>query len=59
VNKKKQKNFINVSPVLRCGGKGNDQFNTAIHGLSDLLRGVEGSRNVLLMNSHRDHSGRA
>jgi molybdopterin-dependent oxidoreductase alpha subunit len=30
--------------------RSNDQFNTTIYGLSDRLRGVEGSRDVLLMN---------
>ncbi len=30
--------------------RSNDQFNTTIYGLSDRLRGVEGTREVLLMN---------
>ena len=30
--------------------RSNDQFNTTIYGLSDRLRGVEGTRDVLLMN---------
>jgi anaerobic selenocysteine-containing dehydrogenase len=30
--------------------RSNDQFNTTIYGYSDRLRGVEGSRDVLLMN---------
>ena len=30
--------------------RSNDQFNTTIYGLSDRLRGIEGTRDVLLMN---------
>ena len=30
--------------------RSNDQFNTTIYGFSDRLRGIEGTRNVLLMN---------
>ena len=30
--------------------RSNDQFNTTIYGLSDRLRGIEGTRQVLLMN---------
>ena len=30
--------------------RSNDQFNTTIYGMSDRLRGIEGSRQVLLMN---------
>jgi molybdopterin-dependent oxidoreductase alpha subunit len=30
--------------------RSNDQFNTTIYGMSDRLRGLEGARNVLLMN---------
>ena len=30
--------------------RSNDQFNTTIYGYSDLLRGIEGTRDVLLMN---------
>ena len=30
--------------------RSNDQFNTTIYGLSDRLRGIEGTREVLLMN---------
>jgi molybdopterin-dependent oxidoreductase alpha subunit len=30
--------------------RSNDQFNTTIYGLSDRLRGIEGTRNVLLIN---------
>ena len=30
--------------------RSNDQFNTTIYGYSDRLRGIEGTRNVLLMN---------
>jgi molybdopterin-dependent oxidoreductase alpha subunit len=30
--------------------RSNDQFNTTIYGLSDRLRGIEGTRNVVLMN---------
>jgi molybdopterin-dependent oxidoreductase alpha subunit len=30
--------------------RSNDQFNTTIYGLSDRLRGIEGSRDVLLIN---------
>ncbi|HEX4764671.1 MAG TPA: molybdopterin dinucleotide binding domain-containing protein, partial [Lichenihabitans sp.] len=30
--------------------RSNDQFNTTIYGFSDRLRGIEGTRQVLLMN---------
>jgi molybdopterin-dependent oxidoreductase alpha subunit len=30
--------------------RSNDQFNTTVYGMSDRLRGIEGSRDVLLMN---------
>lgn len=30
--------------------RSNDQFNTTIYGMSDRLRGIEGNRNVLLIN---------
>ena len=30
--------------------RSNDQFNTTIYGMSDRLRGIEGTRQVLLMN---------
>lgn len=30
--------------------RSNDQFNTTIYGYSDRLRGIEGTRDVLLMN---------
>jgi anaerobic selenocysteine-containing dehydrogenase len=30
--------------------RSNDQFNTTIYGLSDRLRGIEGTRDVLLIN---------
>ena len=30
--------------------RSNDQFNTTIYGLSDRLRGLEGTRDVLLIN---------
>jgi molybdopterin-dependent oxidoreductase alpha subunit len=30
--------------------RSNDQFNTTIYGLSDRMRGIEGTRNVLLIN---------
>lgn len=30
--------------------RSNDQFNTTIYGMSDRLRGIEGARNVLLIN---------
>ena len=32
--------------------RSNDQFNTTIYGYSDRLRGIEGTRDVLLMNPH-------
>jgi molybdopterin-dependent oxidoreductase alpha subunit len=37
--------------------RSNDQFNTTIYGYSDRLRGIEGTRDVLLMN--RDEIARA
>ena len=30
--------------------RSNDQFNTTVYGYSDRFRGIEGTRNVLLMN---------
>ena len=39
--------------------RSNDQFNTTIYGLSDRLRGIEGTRQVLLMNPGRHRTRRA
>ncbi len=39
--------------------RSNDQFNTTIYGLSDRLRGIEGTRQVLLMNPERHRARRA
>ncbi len=54
--------FVTPQSIDACGAadapgryrlitmRSNDQFNTTIYGLSDRLRGVEGTRDVLLMN---------